>query len=324
MRVAPAALLLFLSIFVVIGTPVYGEEDVPLLFPGSRNPMKKWEVEPISDGVYGFRYTFYRNVFIVTDDGVIVIDPLNAEAAGILREEIRKLTDQPVRYVAYTHSHWDHASGGEIFKEEGAEFIAQDECAEHFREAPNPDVVYPDVTYRDRYRISLGGKSLDMYYFGPSHDSCLVVMRIEPANMLFLVDIANPPDGWAMFYNPAVSEDRVWHMVPFFTRVQALIDEHDIETVIGGHMTMGINPETGRRGIVSGLMGPASVVAERRDFWQSIIAAVKVELAAGTPASEVPDSIVEQGILKDQISGYEPDQMRILARRITSYVQTGE
>jgi hypothetical protein len=49
-----------------------------------------------------------------------------------------------------------------------------------------------------------------------------------------------------------------------------------------------------------------------------------VELAAGTPAGEVPDRIVEKGLLKDQISGYEPDQMRILVRRITSYVQTGE
>ncbi len=324
MTVISRVMLFLLSVFIIVASPVYGAEEVPQLFPGSRNPMKKWEVEEIADGIYGFRYTFYRDIFIVTDDGVIVTDPLNKEAANILREEIRKITDQPVKYVAYTHSHWDHVSGGQVFKDEGAEFIAQEECAEHFLEAPNPDVVYPDVTYRDRYRITLGGKSLEMYYFGPSHDSCLVVMRIEPANMLFLVDIANPPDGWAMFYNPAVSEDRVWHMVPFFTRVQALIDEKNIETVIGGHMTMGIDPETGRRGIVPGLMGPATVVGERRDFWQSMIDAVKAEMAAGTPASQVPDRIVEQGVLKDQISGYDPDQMRILARRITSYVQTGE
>ncbi len=71
-------------------------------------------------------------------------------------------------------------------------------------------------------------------------------------------------------------------------------------------------------------MGPATVVGERRDFWQSVIDAVKAEMAAGTPASQVPDRIVEQGVLKDQISGYDPDQMRILARRITSYIQTGE
>jgi glyoxylase-like metal-dependent hydrolase (beta-lactamase superfamily II) len=311
-------------VFVLAASPVFGDEEVPQLFPGSRNPMKKWEVEKIADGVYGFRYTFYRDIFIVTDDGVIVIDPLNAEAANRLRAEIRKITDQPVRYVAYTHSHWDHVSGGQVFKDEGAQFIAQEGCAEHFLESPNSDVVYPDVTYTEQYEISLGGKSLEMYYFGPSHDSCLVVMRILPANMLFLVDVANPPDGWAMFYNPAVSEDRVWHMVPFFARVQALIDEYDIETVIGGHMTMGIDPETGRRGIVPGLMGPSTVVAERRDFWQSVIDIVKAELAAGTPAGEVPDRIVEKGLLKDQISGYEPDQMRILVRRITSYVQTGE
>ncbi len=74
-------------------------------------------------------------------------------------------------------------------------------------------------------------------------------MLIGPDKLLFLTDIANPPNGWEMFYNPAVSEDRVWHMVPFFTRVQALIDERGIQTVIGGHMTMGTDPDTGRRGI---------------------------------------------------------------------------
>ena len=160
MTVFARVMLFLLSVFILVASPVYGAEEVPQLFPGSRNPMKKWEVEEIADGIYGFRYTFYRDIFIVTDDGVIVTDPLNKEAANILREEIRKITDQPVKYVAYTHSHWDHVSGGQVFKDEGAEFIAQEECAEHFLEAPNPDVVYPDVTYRDRYRITLGGKSL--------------------------------------------------------------------------------------------------------------------------------------------------------------------
>ena len=308
----------------LLSTVPVSAEEAPQLFPGSRNPMKKWEVEPITDGIYGFRHTFYRNIFIVTDEGVIVVDPLNVEAANVLREEIREITDLPVKFVAYTHSHWDHVAGGQVFKDEGAKFIAQEECAEHFRDNPNSEVVYPDVTYEDEYEISLGGKTLEMFYFGPSHDSCLVAMLVEPANMLFLADIANPPSGWEMFYNPAVSEDRVWHMVQFFTRLQGLVEERDVETVIGGHMTMGTDPETGRRTIVPGLMGPSTVVAERLAFWQSVIDAVKAELAAGTPPAEVPDRLVEKQVLADRILGYEPDKMRIFLRRITSYTQTGE
>ncbi len=303
--------------------PVSGEE-APQLFPGSNNPLKKWEVEKITDDIYGFRWTFYRGIFVITDDGVIVIDPLNTEAAAILHEEIPKKTDLPVKYVAYSHSHWDHARGALVFKDDGAEIVAQQQCAQNMAENPNPDVVPPDTTYGDFHKLYLGDKSIEMYYFGPSHDNCLVAILILPDNMLFLTDIANPPNGWEMFYNPAVSEDRVWNMVRFFTQLQALVQERRIETVIGGHMTMGIDPETGKRAIVPGLTGSSSVVAERLAFWSSVIEAVRTEMAAGTPAGDVPDRLIEKQVLANRISGYDPDQMRILLRRITSYVQTGE
>jgi glyoxylase-like metal-dependent hydrolase (beta-lactamase superfamily II) len=299
-------------------------EESPLLFPGSKNPMKKWEVEPIADGVYGFRYTFYRNIFIVTDEGVIATDPMNAEAAAVMRREIGRITDQPVRFVSYSHSHWDHVAGGAVFKAEGARFVAQEGCAEHFVENPNPAVVTPDITYRDRYEIELGGKSLEMLFFGPSHDSCLVVMVVKPANLLFMVDTANPPDGWAMFYNPAVAEDRVWHMVPFFARVQALVEARGIETVIGAHMTMGRDPHTGRPGIIPGTQGPSTVIAERLAFWSALIAIVQAEIARGTEPGEVPGILVEQRALADRISGYDPAKMHVLLQRITSYAVTGE
>jgi glyoxylase-like metal-dependent hydrolase (beta-lactamase superfamily II) len=317
-----ATAVIFLALFLPMGSAV--AVDVPKLFPGTNNPMKKWETQKLADGVYAFRYTFYRNIFIVTDRGVIVTDPLSIEAARILRGEIYKVTSKPILFVAYTHSHWDHSSGGEIFKDEGARFVAQERCAQHFVDNPNPDVMPADITYKDEYKIDLGEKSLELFYFGPSHDSCLAVMLIQPANMLFLVDIANPPDGWAMFYNPAVSEDRVWNMVQFFDRVQGLIDERNIETVIGGHMTMGVDRVTGRRAIISGLMGPATVVSERREMWHSVIDEVRRELAAGAAPADVPDRLVARQALADRISGYDPEQMRVLWHRITRYTQTGE
>ncbi|MFQ5636185.1 MAG: MBL fold metallo-hydrolase [Gammaproteobacteria bacterium] len=294
--------------------------DSEYLFPG----MLRQETEQLAPGVYAFRYTFYRNVFIVTEEGVIATDPMNAVAAAALRKAIADVTNQPVRYVAYSHSHWDHSSGGRLFKDEGAVFVAQRGCAANHAENPNPDVVPPDITFDDYYEIALGGKSLEMFYFGPSHDNCLVVMVINPGNFLFMVDTANPPDGWQMFYNPAVSEDRVWHMVRWFDRVQALVERRGVETVIGAHMTAGIDPDTGRRGIIRGTTGPARVIAERRAFWQVSIEAVKAELAAGTPPARIPAVLVEKGTLSKRISGYEPGKALIWFRRLTSYALTGE
>jgi hypothetical protein len=127
-----------------------------------------------------------------------------------------------------------------------------------------------------------------------------------------------------MFYNPAISEDRPWHMVRFFTQLQNLVEERGIETVIGGHMTGHFDPITNRPTIIKGTTGPATVVKQRLEFWTAITALPKAELAAGTPPDQIPDVIVEKGLLADKIAGYDPEKMRILMRRMTSLALTGE
>ena len=66
-------------------------------------PVEGHEVTQIGPGYYTFRYTGTRNIFLITDAGVIVTDPIEPAAARVMREEIRKITDQPVWYVVYSH-----------------------------------------------------------------------------------------------------------------------------------------------------------------------------------------------------------------------------
>jgi glyoxylase-like metal-dependent hydrolase (beta-lactamase superfamily II) len=245
-------------------------------------------------------------------------------AAPILLDEIRKITDQPIKFLSYTHSHKDHAAGGEVFKALGATIVAQSQCAANIEETKPEHVVPPDITFDEYYKIELAGKSVESFFFGPSHDNCLVVQVINPGNLLFLVDIANPPDGWTMFYNPSPSEDRIWNMENFFTRLQNLVEERDIETVIGGHMSGSFDPETGRPMLMKGTTGSARVVAEKKALWMALIEVAEAELAAGTPPEDVPDVVVEKQLLADQINGYDPEKMRILMRRMVNLSLTGE
>ncbi len=57
------------------------------------------ETENLGDGLYTFRWGPYRNIFLVTDEGVIATDPLGVEAASLYRDAIRAVTDKPVKYV---------------------------------------------------------------------------------------------------------------------------------------------------------------------------------------------------------------------------------
>ena len=77
----------------------------------------------IADGVYLFTTTPYadvgfcgNSVAIITGEGVLVFDSAaTPETAQTILAEIRKLTDQPVRYLVNSHWHWDHWGGNQVF-----------------------------------------------------------------------------------------------------------------------------------------------------------------------------------------------------------------
>ena len=110
----------------------------PLAFspPASarRTPPAKFDVVKLAEGVYaavrkdapGFAVES-NSVFIVGDDGVIVVDAQsNLAATRETLAALRKLTDKPVRYVVNTHWHDDHVVGNQVYGEAfpGVQFVA--------------------------------------------------------------------------------------------------------------------------------------------------------------------------------------------------------
>lgn len=66
--------------------------------------------------------------FVVTGDGVVVVDALGTPAlAREMLAAIRAVTDQPIRRVIVTHYHADHVYGLQVFKDAGAEIWARSE-----------------------------------------------------------------------------------------------------------------------------------------------------------------------------------------------------
>jgi len=63
--------------------------------------------------------------FVVTDDGVLVVDALGSPVlARELLAEVRRVTPQPVRWLAVTHYHADHIYGLQVFAAAGAQILA--------------------------------------------------------------------------------------------------------------------------------------------------------------------------------------------------------
>lgn len=148
--------------------------------------------------------------FVVTGDGVVVIDALGSPAlAQELLVAIRQFTPQPVRQVIVTHYHADHIYGLQVFKAAGARILAHraalaylhSDTAQRRLEASRED-FFPWVDEKtvlvpaDRWVdgevetvFELGGERFHVRHAGPAHTPEDLVVFAERAQVLFAGDL---------------------------------------------------------------------------------------------------------------------------------------
>jgi glyoxylase-like metal-dependent hydrolase (beta-lactamase superfamily II) len=153
--------------------------------------------------------------FVVTSQGVVVFDALGTPSLGWdLLQQIRKVSDKPIRYIVVSHYHADHIYGLQAFKDHspGAVIVAQERASEYQeneqtaderanqrldqrREAlfpwvnRNTRVVPPDITFQQRVVLNLGERRFVLINAGPGHSASDVMMMVEPDGVLFAGDI---------------------------------------------------------------------------------------------------------------------------------------
>src|SRR5262245_44234777 len=144
-----------------------------------------------TDGVYIFRNGGAQSMFIVTKDGVIATDPIGyqrPEGVNDYINEIKKVSDKPIKYLVYSHHHFDHISGGKPFKDAGARIIAHKRTKERLAQLKNPNTPLPDEVFDKTKTIKLGGTTLELSYLGLHHADSNIVMRLPKEKIIFLVD----------------------------------------------------------------------------------------------------------------------------------------
>jgi glyoxylase-like metal-dependent hydrolase (beta-lactamase superfamily II) len=141
--------------------------------------------------VYVFRYQNHQAMFVVTPAGVIATDPISygrPQAAKTYLEEIQKITKAPVKYLVYSHHHYDHIAGGKVFKDAGATVVAHQRAKERLAALKALDVVIPDVTVGNKHVLRLGDATLELHYVGRNHSDSSLVMLLPKERIIFAVD----------------------------------------------------------------------------------------------------------------------------------------
>jgi glyoxylase-like metal-dependent hydrolase (beta-lactamase superfamily II) len=114
----------------------WAAQDIPPPPKGMFAPPGRG-ITHVAGDVYRANNGGWHVAFVVTDDGIVLVDTLNTGFAQWLKAELaQRFPGKPVKYVIYSHSHWDHAEGGAVFRDT-ATFIA------HERMLRNMDGRYP-------------------------------------------------------------------------------------------------------------------------------------------------------------------------------------
>jgi glyoxylase-like metal-dependent hydrolase (beta-lactamase superfamily II) len=170
---------------VLVALPVFAQAP-------ARPPQQTTKVDG-ADGVYIFRNGNHQSMFIVTSEGVIATDPIGygrPTGGADFVAAIRQVTDKPIKYLVYSHHHYDHIAGGKAFKDAGATIVAHKRATERLAVLKDPATPLPDESVDDSGRvIRLGGKIVELSYVGINHSDSTLVMRLPQDRIIFLVDL---------------------------------------------------------------------------------------------------------------------------------------
>jgi glyoxylase-like metal-dependent hydrolase (beta-lactamase superfamily II) len=146
--------------------------------------------------------------FVITDEGVVVIDALGTPALGeALLAAIRATTPKPVRRVIVTHYHADHFYGLEPLKRAGAEVWAHVRAREYLDSGEgarrleqrardlfpwvenNMALVPADRWVEGDTAFTLGGVRFEVSHFGPAHSPEDLIVALPQEGVIFSGDI---------------------------------------------------------------------------------------------------------------------------------------
>ncbi|MBI5639192.1 MAG: MBL fold metallo-hydrolase [Nitrospirae bacterium] len=193
-------------VFMAAGSLAIGEE-------APRHPG----LTKIAEGIYSYldeknpapSSSFGANAgIIIGKEGIVVVDTLiSSKEAQRFINEIKAISDKPIRYVVNTHEHLDHSLGNSDFIRLGAVVVSHANCKKNAEAAASTilqkaknygltdellqgtKVATASLTFNNRMEIDLGDRKVELIYTGASHTDGSILVYVPDARVIFAGDI---------------------------------------------------------------------------------------------------------------------------------------
>ena len=181
-------------VFWSLNSIVLASEDIKDKYPQSELYNKPVEVIPnVFSAIGATAPPTYENSghnnnlsFVITTDGVVVINSgASVRLASALHEEIKNVTDQPVKLVINENGQGHAILGNLYWSQLGVDILAHEDAIHEIEEnsyailermksynrdkAVGTEVVIPNKSFSEKVIFNLGGLEFHVLHLGPAH-----------------------------------------------------------------------------------------------------------------------------------------------------------
>jgi len=153
------------------------------------NAPSKLNTIKITDDLFVIHNDFVpgNTTALVTNEGVLLVDDKFEIDFPNIVAEVKKLTNQPIKYVVNTHHHGDHSGSNAKMEAMNVQVVASEQARENMVDGKMPGL--PTMVFERHAHIYIGGKNVELYHFGRAHTNGDVVVLFPAQRTLAAGDM---------------------------------------------------------------------------------------------------------------------------------------
>lgn len=185
------------------------------------------EIVQVSESVYRWGSDNQYGAYIVGSDAIAVVDGHYCPSGTVqwLKEQLAARYDVPVRYVILSHDHPDHICNSQLFDDTAITIGHKNMLPHILREKRQSSI--PDITFEQSMDLMLGGVTVKLLYFGPSHSDNLIQVHVPAEKVMIAIDMAK---GRSLY-----PDYRDMDVHSTLRILQILGNMEDVDIVLPGH-----------------------------------------------------------------------------------------
>jgi cyclase len=164
----------------------------------------------LGNNVYLLNWQGGDSVFLVGDDGVLLVDTSVAQMGAKIKAAIAQVTPKPIKVVINTHAHADHFGANELMAQSGAIIVGHDQLRDRMEKGqylaafnqtipPSPRVALPAITYADTMTLHFGGETVELIHIPGAHTDNDTLVRFKRANVIHASGTIGGNGGYPFF-----------------------------------------------------------------------------------------------------------------------------